>query len=108
MQRGLFEDKVSNFWCVTSIFFKWRQAPLEKLLLSSTLLTLLSTLPASIMTFFSEEFNVFVYSMAISALSFFLFSFQVHEKSVLLAVVLVVLCEEEIANELFQLSSLFR
>ena len=25
VQRGLYEDYVANFWCVTSPLFKWRQ-----------------------------------------------------------------------------------
>lgn len=121
--RGLFEDKVANFWCVSSLVIKWKtlfpvatlarfryvslvclllmlsptsQRPLRvarhvlptdphsaHLPLLSALLTLLGSLPACIDVFFRPTFKRFVYTLASVSLSFFLFSFQVHEKGII-------------------------
>jgi alpha-1,3-glucosyltransferase len=86
-ERGLFEDKVSNFWCVSNVFFKWREhIDLTNLIRLSTLLTGLSLLPNAYCCIISPTPLQFIYSLSTSALSFFLFSFHVHEKSILFAV----------------------
>ena len=56
----------------------------------STVCTLLGLLP-TLHLLWSPSFPQLVRAMAVSSLSFFLFSFQVHEKSILLFV-LPVLC----------------
>ncbi|EFA77077.1 glycosyltransferase [Heterostelium album PN500] len=99
--RGLFEDKVANFWCVAStvINFKTKFSP-EQLLKLCTLTTLAAI---SIIVYplikkcwsanlksnwkvvmYRSQQLMFIYSLIISAFAFFLFSFQVHEKTILL------------------------
>ncbi|KAI0648106.1 glucosyltransferase [Trametes meyenii] len=103
--RGLFEDKVANFWCATNVVLKWRfwasQGVLVKL---SAALTALGFLPAVVTLLYSGyKFQVTTssndtkakpdqptpllpllpYALLTSSLSFFLLSFQVHEKTVL-------------------------
>ncbi|XP_046839200.1 dolichyl pyrophosphate Man9GlcNAc2 alpha-1,3-glucosyltransferase-like [Xenia sp. Carnegie-2017] len=84
--RGLYEDKVANVWCSLSIFVK-----LKNLFSQSTLLaicgssTLFLLLPSNIMLAFCPSSKSFLLSLVNSSLVFFLFSFQVHEKSILLA-----------------------
>ncbi|EQC42381.1 hypothetical protein SDRG_00118 [Saprolegnia diclina VS20] len=85
--RGLFEDKVANVWCCLDLFLKLRQrvASQEHLVYLCTLATLLAFLPSvldllrrppSRTRFFLSLFNC--------SMAFFLFSYQVHEKSILL------------------------
>lgn len=109
-QRGLFEDKVSNFWCASNVLVKWRvwmNAP--TLIKLSAGLTAAGFLPAVGGMLFSgyklsltaekpkqEDPEVFKpssgpapvlpllpYALLTSSMSFFLFSFQVHEKTIL-------------------------
>lgn len=86
--RGLYEDKVANFWCSLSVLIKL------KLLLSRGVLlqlcfwtTVLSIVPSAINLLFYPTPYRFLHSLVNSSLSFFLFSFQVHEKSILLAII---------------------
>lgn len=82
--RGLFEDKVANFWCALNVVVKLRKYPAELLQRASLLATLGSILPPSAAIFFSPRKELLPLALATSAWGFFLFSFQVHEKSVLL------------------------
>jgi alpha-1,3-glucosyltransferase len=83
--RGLYEDKVANFWCALSVLVKLKQLfSLEQLIQISIISTLIAVLPACFYVFRKPVGISFIYALAISSLGFFLFSFQVHEKSVLL------------------------
>lgn len=130
--RGLFEDKVANFWCFSNIVLKWRNlAGSGTLVRLSTLLTAVGFMPAvvgllrtgsslrikddpvgpstspavpmekedsgttpsttaerdngneSSATEPGPLFPFLLLSMVTSSFSFFLFSFQVHEKTIL-------------------------
>lgn len=133
--RGLFEDKVANFWCFSNVLLKWRNlASSGTLVKLSTLLTVVGFSPAVVgllRTGFSLRirndlvpqarsgvptekdepgttettppvkiedkfqgnevpstgpgplFPLLLFSMLASSISFFLFSFQVHEKTIL-------------------------
>ncbi|KGT63486.1 alpha-1,3-glucosyltransferase [Candida albicans L26] len=115
--RGLFEDKVANFWCTSNILIKYCEiltdaSQLSKLALIATLLT---TIPINLLIFYkiktatnntkkantevtpssssssssSLPLNIvaMIYGFALNALSFYLFSYQVHEKSILIALI---------------------
>jgi len=90
--RGLFEDKVSNFWCALDVVIKLKQKmevpDLAKLCLGTTFAL---SLPSNIHLFFSPSHTTFLLSLVNTSLVFFLFSFQVHEKSILLAAIPVAL-----------------
>lgn len=97
-QRGIFEDKVASFWCTTNLIIKYRtlftQDQLAKL---SLLATLISILPPCTMIFYKNIFSktflnqkslankylALIYGFAATSWGFYLFSFQVHEKTVL-------------------------
>ncbi|XP_065184209.1 dolichyl pyrophosphate Man9GlcNAc2 alpha-1,3-glucosyltransferase-like [Sycon ciliatum] len=83
--RGVFEDKVSNVWCSISIVWKLRNFDPSWVLILSTVSTLVAVLPSSIRLLTRPTKLNFILSLASSSLGFFLFSFQVHEKSILLA-----------------------
>ncbi|SJL03724.1 related to Probable dolichyl pyrophosphate Man9GlcNAc2 alpha-1,3-glucosyltransferase [Armillaria ostoyae] len=82
--RGLFEDKVANFWCFTNVLIKWRLLlSVQTLVRLSTVLTVLGFLPAVILMAQAPEPRLLPYALLTSSLAFFLFSFQVHEKTIL-------------------------
>ncbi|KAF9475649.1 glucosyltransferase [Pholiota conissans] len=103
--RGLFEDKVANFWCASNVVFKWKTWASSGFLVKvSTTLTALGFLPAvaGLIQSGITHMNVtksektdqktgqtpflplLPYALLTSSMSFFLFSFQVHEKTILL------------------------
>ncbi|KAK6088277.1 glucosyltransferase [Seiridium cupressi] len=82
--RGLFEDKVANFWCAANTVIKLRKYPTAILQQASLAATLLSFAPANLILFFRPRKELLPYAFAVTGWSFFLFSYQVHEKSVLL------------------------
>jgi len=82
--RGLFEDKVANAWCSIHTLYKLHHLPTTLLSRISLLVTLAAITPACIVIFLKPSKQLFPYALASCAWGFFLFSFQVHEKSVLL------------------------
>ncbi|KAI1865467.1 uncharacterized protein JN550_008224 [Neoarthrinium moseri] len=82
--RGLFEDKVANFWCAANVVFKLKKYPAALLQRASLVATLASFAPANLILFLRPNKELLPYAFATTAWSFFLFSYQVHEKSVLL------------------------
>jgi alpha-1,3-glucosyltransferase len=98
-QRGLFEGKVANLWCVLStkpVRIRDRVDPeLQPIL--ALVLTAILIMPACLRSFrlgtearttsgtTHQHWVLFLWAAMSSALSFFLASFQVHEKSILLA-----------------------
>ena len=82
--RGLFEDKVANFWCALNVVHKIRDYPTELLQKAALGATLLSVIPPNLILFFQPRKATLPLAFAATAWGFFLFSFQVHEKSVLL------------------------
>ncbi|KAM0152599.1 hypothetical protein ACHAPG_007540 [Botrytis cinerea] len=82
--RGLFEDKVANFWCALNVAIKLRNFDQGLLQKASLLITLASITPPCLIIFFKPRKDLLPLALATSAWGFFLFSFQVHEKSVLL------------------------
>ena len=114
--RGLFEDKVANFWCASNVLFKWKAwASRGFLVKMSTGLTAVGFLP-TVLALLQAGFKhrpteescsptspkstratqtpflpLLPYALLNSSMSFFLFSFQVHEKTILLPLLPVTL-----------------
>lgn len=82
--RGIVEDKVANFWCCVHTVHKIHLYPLPMLQRLSLLTTFISILPACMIISLFPRKDLLPWAMACVAWGFFLFSFQVHEKSVLL------------------------
>ena len=82
--RGLFEDKVANVWCAIHTLHKLNTYPLPLLRRVSLLATLVAILPACMTISTSPRKDLMPWALASTAWGFFLCSFQVHEKSVLL------------------------
>lgn len=82
--RGIFEDKVANFWCVTNIIFKYKiRFTQDQLQLYSLAATLIGFLPAMIIILRYPMRHLLPYALICCSMSFYLFSFQVHEKTIL-------------------------
>ena len=82
--RGLFEDKVANMWCAIHTFHKLHNYPLGQMQRISTVITLVSIWPSTMIISLFPYRELLPWAMASTAWGFFLCSFQVHEKSVLL------------------------
>ena len=95
--RGIFEDKVANFWCASNILFHWKNYDISIMSKISLGTTLLSLIPMGYVLMRFPTRIRFSIALIPCSLSFFMFSFQVHEKSilfVLLPVVLLFGCSE--------------
>lgn len=91
LERGVFEDKVSNIWCQINVLFKLRNINNQTMATICLLTTLTSVLPSCLDLFKNPSKIKFLLSLINCSLSFFLFSFQVHEKSILLVAIPVLL-----------------
>jgi alpha-1,3-glucosyltransferase len=105
--RGLFEDKVANFWCTSNVIVKYREIiDMQQLSKLSLITTILSILPMNIMLFMKlrKTKNVIpglIYGFIGNSFSFYLFSYQVHEKSILIPLVpsvLLILVDAELID----------
>ncbi|KAL6529913.1 hypothetical protein OROMI_028558 [Orobanche minor] len=83
--RGIYEDYVANFWCTTSVLLKWKRLfTTQSLKLISLTATVSTFFPSMILLIWSPTKRGFLLGLLNCSLSFYLFSFQVHEKSILL------------------------
>lgn len=82
--RGIFEDKVANAWCAIHTFYKlhrFETGVLQQVALGTTFASIVA--PCAII-FRHPRASLLLPALASTSWGFFLFSFQVHEKSVLL------------------------
>ncbi|GEQ72025.1 hypothetical protein JCM33374_g5711 [Metschnikowia sp. JCM 33374] len=93
-ERGLFEDKVANFWCTSNIVVKYAtRFSASELKVISLALTLLAIFPPCVMAFWKNirrqtpPPELVICGFSATAWAFFLFSFQVHEKTVLVPLI---------------------
>ncbi|WPH00053.1 glycosyltransferase family 57 protein [Acrodontium crateriforme] len=84
--RGLFEDKVANVWCAihSSGLHKLNNYPSDLLSKAALALTLTSIMPPCLLIFFKPRKELIPLAFATTAWGFFMCSYQVHEKNVLL------------------------
>lgn len=84
--RGLFEDKVANIWCAvhSSGLHKLHQYDTTLVSRAALALTSLLILPPCALIFFKPRKDLVPWAFATTAWGFFLASYQVHEKNVLL------------------------
>jgi alpha-1,3-glucosyltransferase len=94
--RGLYEDKVANFWCASAVLIKWKQLFEKTVMFRISLCTTIAAmLPSCINAGMYPTRRRFVLCLITVSLSFFLFSFQVHEKTILFPLMpLLLLCGE--------------
>lgn len=82
--RGLFEDKVANIWCTVHTFHKLHRYPQQLLQRSALLATSAAILPPCLIIFLKPKKQLLPLTFAVVSWGFFLCSYQVHEKNVLL------------------------
>uniref|UniRef100_A0A1B6HX31 Alpha-1,3-glucosyltransferase n=1 Tax=Homalodisca liturata TaxID=320908 RepID=A0A1B6HX31_9HEMI len=86
ISRGVYEDKVANVWCAINVILKLKLMFSNQTMVKICLIcTCLAVIPSCYDVLMNNSLVKFKYSLVNSALSFFLFSYQVHEKSILLA-----------------------
>uniref|UniRef100_A0A2P2I4J2 Alpha-1,3-glucosyltransferase n=1 Tax=Hirondellea gigas TaxID=1518452 RepID=A0A2P2I4J2_9CRUS len=88
INRGLFEDKVANVWCSLSIFVKLKDI-LDNFTMALICLvsTGITSLPSCINLLLNSSSEHFKYCLVNVSFVFFLLSYHVHEKSILLVTV---------------------
>ncbi|CAI6343530.1 unnamed protein product [Macrosiphum euphorbiae] len=91
LERGVFEDKVSNIWCVINVLYKLRNMNNHTMATICLMTTFISVMPTCLDLLKNPSKIKFLLSLINCSLSFFLFSFQVHEKSVLLVAIPVLM-----------------
>lgn len=84
LERGVFEDKVSNVWCLINVLYKLRNINNQTMASICLLTTVILVLPTCLDLFKNPSKIKFILSLINCSLTFFLTSFQVHEKSILL------------------------
>ena len=82
--RGLFEDKVANVWCALHTFHKLNRYSGTLLQRAALVATLGAIAPPCLILFLKPRKGALLPAFAATAWGFFLCSFQVHEKNVLL------------------------
>ncbi|EFJ17714.1 Dol-P-Glc: alpha-1,3-glucosyltransferase [Selaginella moellendorffii] len=88
IHRGLFEDYVSNFWCVSNLLIKWKQLLPDRVLVQLAFVaTLACILPSMLQQILRPSRRGFLLAMFNCSFAFYFFSYQVHEKSILLPVI---------------------
>ncbi|CAO3688889.1 unnamed protein product [Umbelopsis vinacea] len=104
LARGLYEDKVANVWCAVNVVIKLRQLlDLQTTVRLSLAATLLAMLPSVVHLGLNPTRKRLMYGLICCSLAFFLFSFQVHEKTILLPAlpITLLILEEPWAVQLF-------
>ncbi|KAL3270980.1 hypothetical protein HHI36_021483 [Cryptolaemus montrouzieri] len=89
--RGIFEDKVANFWCALNVVYKLKVCDKAKLMRICLFTTLSAVFPSSVDLFLRPNRKKFILALINSSLAFFLFSYQVHEKTILVVALPVLL-----------------
>ncbi|KAF2855399.1 glycosyltransferase family 57 protein [Plenodomus tracheiphilus IPT5] len=82
--RGLFEDKVANIWCTIHTFHKLHRYPIQLLQRLALVTTSAAILPPCLIIFLKPKKQLLPLAFAAVSWGFFLCSYQVHEKNVLL------------------------
>lgn len=88
IDRGLFEDKVASFWCSISVLIKIKNlVDNTNMALICLLSTVVCMIPSSLHLFINPTPRHLRYSLVNGSLVFFLMSYHVHEKSILLVAI---------------------
>ncbi|KAJ9669310.1 Glucosyltransferase-like protein [Coniosporium apollinis] len=91
LARGLFEDKVANLWCALHTFHKLHRYPTHLVSRAALLATSAAILPPTAILLWRPRRELLPWAFAATSWGFFLASYQVHEKNVLLPLLPVTL-----------------
>lgn len=83
--RGLYQLKVQNFWCITDVLIKWQNwLSKELLVIICFALSTIFSIPAMLCMIYEASRKNLVIGFYTISMTFFMFSYHVHEKSILL------------------------
>jgi len=84
--RGIFEDKVATFWCTLNIIYKIKNISHHNLVIISFAITFVLSLSSCLALILYRKVSKKITNIVFFnvSMSFFLFSFHVHEKTILL------------------------
>jgi hypothetical protein len=78
VRRGLYEDYLANWWCVTSLAIKWKQLASNALLMRvCATATLAAAAPSMVQQIRAPSRRGLLLALANSGYAFFMFSYQV-------------------------------
>ena len=84
ISRGVFQDKVASFWFVLTIFFKFQNfLSVSTISAMTAVTTLIMSCPFLFLLWKHRNPQSFLLSLSGVSLSFYLFSYHVHEKTIL-------------------------
>ena len=90
IHRGLYQLKVANFWCITDILFKWeRWLGKETLMAICGFLCFCLSWPTMVAMVVRPTKKIILIGFATISMTFFMFSYHVHEKSILLPLTII-------------------
>jgi alpha-1,3-glucosyltransferase len=99
VHRGLYQLKVGNFWCITDTFLNWERHFNKSTLVALCFLTsLLASVPSMLSLILRPTRKALVMGFATISLTFFMFSYHVHEKSILLPLLMMPFVGETIGG----------
>lgn len=101
VHRGLYQLKVPNFWCISDVILKW-QAWLSKgmLTLLCAAACIVFSLPSMLALMLRPSQKVLIIGFSTIAMTFFMFSYHVHEKSILLPLLMIPFTSRYIGGKL--------
>lgn len=78
LKRGLFEDYVANFWCVSSMAIKWKRLLQPDMLAKMcSMVTFVAFLPSLVTAAGNPTTENFLLCLFNTSMAFYMFSFQV-------------------------------
>lgn len=77
LARGLFEDHVANFWCVSSVLIKWKRLlPVPALARLALVVTVAAATPPMVHQILRPSKEGLLLALLNSSFAFFFFAFQ--------------------------------
>ena len=85
VHRGLYQLKVGNFWCITDTLLQWEKYFSKSVLVALCFLSsVFFSIPSMVSMILHPTRRALVIGFATVSMTFFMFSYHVHEKSILL------------------------
>lgn len=101
VHRGLYQLKVPNFWCISDVLMKW-ESWLSKPFLTflCALACLICSIPSMIALLVRSSRKILIFGFSTIAMTFFMFSYHVHEKSILVPLIMIPFTSQYIGGKL--------
>lgn len=90
VHRGLYQLKVPNFWCISDVIMKWESWASKPILAIMCFVScVLFSLPSIVALIVNPSPKILVIGFSCISMTFFMFSYHVHEKSILLPLLIL-------------------